>query len=112
MLIEPVALSDFFLSFFSAALIILLATLYAALFAWGKVSGRRSLGVAAWITYFALMVCVAVFSYVNHFSDYWLVLSLLMALGYGWMPRFIWQLCAATHQPDHHPPHQAGDHHD
>lgn len=112
MLIEPVALSDFFLSFFSAALIILLATVYAAMYAWSKISGRRSLGVAAWLTYAALLVCVGVFSYVNHFNDYWLVLSLLMALGYGWMPRLIWRLCTATHEEETYHSHQSGGHHD
>jgi len=97
MLIEPVALSDFFLSFFSAASIILLATLYAALYAWSKISGRRVFNLAAWLAYAALLVCVGVFSHVNHFNAYWLLLSLLMALGYGLMPRLIWHLCAATH---------------
>ncbi|MCQ8118435.1 hypothetical protein [Methylomonas rosea] len=112
MLIEPVALSDFFLSFFSAALIILLATVYASLYAWAKISGRRALSIGAWLTYAALLICVGVFSYVNHFNDYWLVLSLLMALGYGWMPRLIWKLCAATHDEDTHNNHQSGGHHD
>ena len=112
MLIEPVALSDFFLSFFSAALIILLATLYAALFAWSKVSGRKILTILAWLSYASLLFCIGVFSYINHFNDYWLVLSLLMALGYGWMPRLIWGLCAATHDETTHQTHQSGGHHD
>jgi len=112
MLIEPVALSDFFLSFFSAALIILLATVYAALYAWSKISGRRKFELAAWLIYAALLICVGVFSYVNHFNDYWLLLSLLMVLGYGWVPRFIWKLCAATHDADTHHSHQSGDQHD
>jgi hypothetical protein len=112
MLIEPVALSDFFLSFFSAALIILLATIYAALYAWSKISGRRVFGMAAWLVYASLLICVGVFSYVNHFNDYWLLLSLLMVLGYGWMPRLIWKLCAATHDEDTHNSHQSGGRHD
>jgi hypothetical protein len=37
-MVEPVALSDF-LSVFSAALIILVAAVYAALFAWEKLRG-------------------------------------------------------------------------
>lgn len=98
--IQPVALSDFFLSFFSAALIILLAAVYAGLYAWHKISGARVFLMGARLGYVALLICVGLFSYVNRFSDYWLVLSLLMALGYGWMPRLIWRLCLATHQDD------------
>lgn len=97
MLIEPVALSDFFLSFFSAAMIILTAVLYAALFAWAKISARQVINIYAWLAYIALLVCVAVFSAVNHFSGYWLVLSVVMAIGYAFMPRLIWRLCVATH---------------
>lgn len=103
MLIEPVALADFFLSFFSAAMIILLATVYAGLFAWAKIRKHRPMLYGAWLAYLLLVVCVGFFSFINHFNSYWLVLSLLMVLGYGWMPHLIWGLCVATHadDPDH-----------
>ncbi|MCQ8106446.1 hypothetical protein NP590_20275 [Methylomonas sp. SURF-2] len=112
MLVEPVALSDFFLSFFSAAMIILCAALYAALYAWAKIKARPWFYWGAWLAYAALLVCVGIFSSVNHFTGYWLFLSLSMALGYAFMPRFIWGLCVATHvdEPDHSP--HSGDHHD
>lgn len=97
MLVEPVALSDFFLSFFSAAMIIFTGALYAGLFAWAKISARPRLFVFVWLAYAALLACVAVFSIVNHFNGYWLLLSLTMALGYGLMPYLIWHLCVATH---------------
>ena len=103
MLIEPVALSDFFLSFFSAAMIIFTAALYAGLFAWAKISARQSINLFAWLAYAALLACVGVFSAINHFSGYWLLLSLTMAVGYAFMPRIIWNLCVATHgdETDH-----------
>lgn len=103
MLIEPVALSDFFLSFFSAAMIIFTAALYAGLFAWARISSRKSINLLAWLAYAALLACVGVFSAVNHFSGYWLLLSLSMAVGYAFMPRIIWNLCVATHgdETDH-----------
>lgn len=103
MLIEPVALADFFMSFFSAAMIILLAAVYAGLFAWAKIKQNRLMLYLAWLAYAALVGCLIFFSIINHFSGYWLALSVLMVLGYGWMPHFIWGLCVATHaeDPDH-----------
>ncbi len=112
MLIEPVALSDFFLSFFSAAMILLCAVIYSALYAWGKIQSRSVFILGAWVAYAALLVFVGVFSMVNHFNGYWLLLSLSMALGYAFMPHLIWRLCVATHldEPEHS--HQPGGHHD
>lgn len=97
MLIEPIALADFFLSFFSAAMIILLGALYAGLFAWAKITSQYRFQLAAWVVYFALLITVGVFSHINHFNGYWLGLSVLMVAGYGWMPYAIWRLCVATH---------------
>lgn len=102
MLIEPVALSDFFLSFFSAAMIILSATLYAALYAWGRIRAKRGFYLGAAVAYLALLICVGIFSNVNHFSGYWWLLSLTMAVGYAFMPGLIWHLCVATHGDETH----------
>lgn len=112
MLVEPVALSDFFLSFFSAAMIILSAALYAALYAWAKIKTRPRFYWGAWLAYAALLVCVGIFSTVNHFTGYWLWLSLSMAVGYAFMPRFIWRLCVATHAEEPEHSHQSGGRHD
>lgn len=103
MLVEPVALSDFFLSFFSAAMIILTATLYAGLFAWGRISGHRAAHIGALLSYAGLLAAVGVFSLVNNFTGYWLLLSLTMLVGYAFMPYAIWRLCVATHadETDH-----------
>lgn len=108
MLIEPVALADFFLSFFSAAMIILLGTLYAGLFAWAKITAQYRFQLGAWLVYLALLVAVAVFSQINHFNGYWLTLSFLMAVGYGWMPYVIWRLCVATHTDESEHSHHSG----
>lgn len=112
MLIEPVALSDFFLSFFSAAMIILLGALYAGLFAWAKITARQRFQVAAGGVYAMLLIVVAIFSRINHFNGYWLSLSFLMAAGYGLMPYVIWRLCVATHAGASEHSHHSGEHHD
>jgi len=107
MLIEPVALADFFLSFFSAAMIILLGALYAGLFAWAKITSQYRFQLGAGLVYLTLLLTVFVFSQINHFNGYWLTLSFLMVVGYGCMPYVIWRLCVATHSDEsdhsHHP---------
>ncbi|MCK9607172.1 MAG: hypothetical protein M0R33_12075 [Methylomonas sp.] len=112
MLVEPVALSDFFLSFFSAAMIILTAVVYTALYTWAKIKTHTGFYLGAWLAYATLLICVGIFSVVNHFTGYWLLLSLTMAVGYAFMPQFIWRLCVATHADESEHSHQSGGHHD
>lgn len=98
--IEPVEIADFFLSFFTAAMIVLLAALYAALFAWGKIQGDRRFLYGAALSYAALLACVQAFGKINHFEGVWQILTLLMAFGYAVMPYLVWRLCVSTHS-DH-----------
>jgi len=99
-MIEPVALADFFMSFFTAALIILTAVVYVTLYTWAEVKHKRFVKYASWFVYAALIGCVLLFSRIMHLNGYWQILSVLMALGYWWMPRLILRLCVATHEED------------
>ena len=90
------------MSFFSAAMIIFTATLYAALYAWARLRGKRRLYLGAALAYLALLVCVGVFSQVNHLTGPWFWLSLTMVVGYALMPWAIWKLCVATHDDADH----------
>ncbi len=101
-MIEPVALSDFFISFFSAAMIILIAALYAGIYTWAETTGKNSLFYWAQAVYLVLLGFVGLFSFINHLNGYWLTLTVLMAIGYWWMPRLIWRLCESTHADDIH----------
>ncbi len=96
-MIEPVALQDFFVTFFSSALIILAATGYALLFAWSQFNPRLGIRCAAYLCYGILLAAVATLTQAAHFSGIWLTLSLLMALGYFFAPRWVWSLCVNTH---------------
>ncbi len=96
-MIEPVALSNFFLSFFAAALIILTATVYVSLYAWAEIKNKQSLRYWAWFVYFLLLGCVTVFVQVMNLNGYWQIIAVMMAIGYWWMPRLILRLCIATH---------------
>ncbi len=102
-MVEPVALADFFASFFSGAMIILVAALYAGLYAWQKIAGGRFLKYWQATAFAGLLVFVAIFAHVNHLNGEWRFLSALMLVGYWCMPRIIWRLCAATHANEDHP---------
>lgn len=98
-MLEPVALKDFFITFFSSALIIMAGASYALLFAWSKINGSFRLRLAAWAAYVVLLLAVVTLSRAANFSGYWLLISVLMVLGYFFAPIGIWHLCAQTHAP-------------
>ncbi|MDP2902034.1 MAG: hypothetical protein Q8N96_02855 [Methylovulum sp.] len=96
-MIEPVALKDFFITFFSAALIIMAGASYALLFAWSKVNPKTSIKLAAYSAYLVLAASVAELTQTAHFSGYWLIISIMMLIGYFFAPIGIWHLCVKTH---------------
>jgi hypothetical protein len=96
-MIEPVALQDFFITFFSGALIILAGAGYALLYAWSNFNADIRIKIAAYVTYGVLMIAVFVLSRAAQFHGYWLIISGLMVVGYFFAPRGIWQLCVKTH---------------
>lgn len=107
-MIEPVLLADFFLTFFSAAMIILTGALYALLFAWSRVYGKPRLMPWAYVSYGALFVCVLVLMQVaNMNSPFWITIGILMMVGYLLAPHAIWHLCAATHADEEACPAEA-----
>ena len=99
-MIEPVALEDFFITFFSSALIILAGASYALLFAWSKVNPVISIKIAAYISYVALILSVAELTRAAQFHGYRLIISLVMVIGYFFAPIGIWHLCVKTHTDD------------
>ena len=96
-MIEPVALKDFFITFFSSALIILAGASYALLFAWSKVNAKRWIKIASYVSYLVLAIAVFVLSKAANFSNAWLILSAMMLLGYLFAPIGVWHLCVKTH---------------
>lgn len=96
-MIEPVALKDFFTTFFSSALIIFAGAGYALLFAWSKVQSNALIKGMAYVCYLILLAAVAELSRAANFSGYWLIISLAMVIGYFFAPIGIWHLCVKTH---------------
>jgi hypothetical protein len=96
-MIEPVALKDFFITFFSAALIIMAGASYALLFAWSKVNANFYIKLAAYSAYLLLVIAVVLLTQAANFSGYWLTLSVVMVIGYFFAPIGVWHLCVKTH---------------
>ncbi len=100
-MIEPVALQDFFITFFSAAAVILFGAGYAALFAWARLGRRRPLLPWAYACYGLLAIAVFVLADATHLSGSWAWVTALMLTGYLLAPHGIWHLCSATHRAGH-----------
>ena len=96
-MIEPVALEDFFITFFSSALIILAGASYALLFAWSKVNPSLNIKIFAYVSYAVLLLAVAELTRAAQFQGYWLIISVVMVIGYFFAPIGIWHLCVKTH---------------
>lgn len=98
-MIEPVALENFFLTFFSAAMIIVTGALYALLFAYARVKQRPRLMPLAYAAYLGLVVSVLVLATVANLfgTGFWTFIVALMLVGYLLAPHAIWHLCVGTH---------------
>jgi hypothetical protein len=96
-MIEPVALKDFFIAFFSSALIILAGASYALLFAWSRINTHAGIKIAALASYAVLVVSVLELTRAAQFQGYWLIISVAMVIGYFFAPIGIWHLCVKTH---------------
>ncbi len=98
-MIEPVALKDFFVTFFSAAMVILSGALYALLFAYARVRQRPGLMPLAYAAYAGLVASVLVLAMVANLfaTGFWTFIVALMLLGYLLAPHAIWHLCVGTH---------------
>ena len=101
-MIEPVALKDFFLTFFSAAMVIMTGGLYALLFAYARVKSRPGLMPWAYTSYLALCVSVLALAYAANLfiNGFWIVIVFLMLIGYLLAPHAIWHLCVGTHRDE------------
>lgn len=104
-MIEPVELADFFVTFFSAAMVILCGGLYALLFAYARVKNAPRLMPLAYISYIGLAIsAITLANTANLFnSAFWTVVVLLMLAGYLLAPHGIWHLCVRTHEDEDEP---------
>ncbi len=100
-MIEPVELQNFFIAFFSAAMVIVTGALYALLFAWSRVHQRPWVMPLAYVAYALLVVSVLVLAQVMNLNGFWWIVVLTMLVGYLLAPHGIWRLCVGTHGKEH-----------
>ncbi len=96
-MLEPVALKDFFITFFSSALIMMAGASYALLFTWSKVNSKSSIKLSAYLAYVVLLWSVYQLTLAANLDGYWQIISYLMVIGYFFAPIAIWHLCKKTH---------------
>lgn len=98
-MLEPVALRDFFITFFSAAMVIMAGGLYALLFAYSRLKHRPRFMWMAYAAYGVLVASVLTLaSAANLFNSiFWITIVALMLVGYLLAPHAIWHLCVGTH---------------
>jgi hypothetical protein len=96
-MVEPVALKDFFITFFSSALIILAGASYALLFTWSRVNSDKRIIFFKYVSYLVLIASVITLTKTANFSGHWLIISIVMVIGYFFAPIAIWHLCVKTH---------------
>lgn len=100
-MLEPVELADFFITFFSAGMIILFGAVYALLFAWSRVRNHPGLMPLAYAAYGILVVNVYLLANATHLSGHWQIVVYTMLSGYLLAPHGIWHLCIGTHPENH-----------
>ena len=96
-MIQPVDLEDFFVAFFSAAIVLVSGALYALLFAYAKVHARPGVLPYAYAAYAVLVASVVVLARAMHWSGAWSAVAALMIVGYVLAPHVIYHLSVATH---------------
>ncbi|MBN4073406.1 hypothetical protein JYT23_01070 [Mariprofundus ferrooxydans] len=97
-MIEPVELQDFFIVFFSGAMVIIAGALYALLFAWSRLQSKPWMMVLAYGSYGILFISVLTLGSAAHLNGYWRWLIVIMLVGYLLAPHGIWKLCVGTHK--------------
>jgi len=96
-MLEPVELKDFFIVFFSGAMVIMAGALYALLFAWSRLQSKPWLMLLAYGSYGILFVSVLTLGSAAHLNGFWWWLVVAMLVGYLLAPHGIWKLCVGTH---------------
>jgi hypothetical protein len=94
---DPISLQEIFYSTASGAAIVLFGAAYALFLALGRLHGSRLLTAASIISYLLLAAAVGVLILALHLAGFWLLVASVMLVGYFFVPRAIWNLCAGTH---------------
>jgi hypothetical protein len=85
------------LSTVAAALIVVSGALYALFFALGRLYESARLGRIAWVAYGALVIWTLLLADTLKLGGGWLLIIVVVLIGYLLAPMAIWHLSRATH---------------
>jgi len=102
-MIDPVEMQNFFMAFFSGAMVIMLGALYAMLLAWGRIKSSSAFVASAYVTYALLAVFVFILADTMNFDGFWNAITVVMLVGYLLAPHGIWILSRDTHAHEEAP---------
>lgn len=102
-MIEPASLGNFFIIFFTSAMVIVLGALYALLFAFSRLKGDSRLIPLAYLSYAGLLISTLFLADAANLlkHPFWVVIVVFMLVGYLLAPHAIWHLCVGTHVAEH-----------
>ena len=93
---EALQAQEIMLATLSGALVVLFGALYAMLFAFAKLR-HPLLMPLAYAAYALFAAAALMLAKALHMEGYWLVIILVMLVGYLLAPHGIWHLCIGTH---------------
>ena len=97
MIVEPVALQDFFTAVLSGASVLLAGMAYAALFGFSRVYRIPAIMPVAYVGYAMLVLAAVTLANTLHFSGPWLLMTYVILIAYLLAPHAVWHLCAGIH---------------
>ena len=93
---DPLQAQEIMLATLAGGLIVMFGALYAMLFALARLR-HPSLLSFAYTAYALFAVCAVVLAHALHLEGQWVLLILVMLVGYLLAPHGIWHLCVGTH---------------
>ena len=97
---EPMELQNLFFGTMSGAAVVLMGAFYALFFALGRLHKSRLFAAAALASFALLAAAVYVLVQALSLSGFWIVVTVVMLVGYFLAPRAIWHLSEGTHADD------------
>jgi hypothetical protein len=94
---EPLALQQIFFSTMAGAVIVLMGASYALFFALGRLHQSRSMSAASLASFLLLAAAAYVLVQALSLGGVWILVTIVMLVGYFLLPRAIWHLCTGTH---------------
>lgn len=81
----------------AGASVVLMGALYALFFALGRLNTSQMFMIASMVSYLLLAGSVYVLIEAFALRGFWVLVTIVMLVGYFLLPRAIWKLCTGTH---------------